>query len=56
MDYALHCMFSANLASHKALTDTRPPWVFPADGAYASYSEAFHEFIREHPTLMDCDV
>ena len=28
----------------------------PAGGAYTSYSRAFHEFIREHPILTDCDV
>ena len=28
----------------------------PAGGAYASYFETFHEFTRENPTLIDCDV
>ena len=54
--WALNCKFSANLASHKALTDMWLPWVFPAGGAYASYSVTFHEFTRENPTLIDCDV
>ena len=28
----------------------------PRGWAYMSYSRAFHEFIREHPILTDCDV
>ena len=44
------------LVSHKFLTDTGLPQGFPAGGAYTSYSRAFHEFIREHPILTDCDV
>ena len=52
----LELQVSANLASHIALTDTWLPWVFPVGGAYASYSETFHEFTRENPTLIDCDV
>ena len=52
----LELKFSVNLASHKALTDTWLPLVFLAGGAYASYSETFHEFTREHPTLIDCDI
>ena len=56
MDWALNYKFSVNLASDKALTDSRLPWVFPAGGAYASYSESFHEFARENPTLIDCDL
>ena len=56
VDYALNYKFSAILVSHKVLTDTRLPQGFPAGGAYTSYSRAFHEFIREHPNLTDCDV
>ena len=52
----LELQVCCNLASHEALTDTGLPWDFPAGGAYASYSMVFHEFIREHPTLIDCDV
>ena len=28
----------------------------PAGGAYVSYSKTFHEFTRENPTLIDCDI
>ena len=56
MDYALNYKFAANLVSHKSFTDTGLPQGFPAGGAYASYSETFHEFTKEHPTLTDCDV
>ena len=56
MDYALNYKFAANLASQKVLTDTRLPRDFLAGGAYASYSMTFHEFIREHPTLINYDV
>ena len=52
----MNCKFSANLASQRALTGTRPSQGFPAGGAYASYSMAFHEFIGEHLTRVDCDV
>ena len=52
----LELQFSVDLASHKALTDTWLPWVFPAGGAYVSYFVTFHEFTRENPTLIDCDV
>ena len=55
-ELCLELQVYCNLASHEALTDTGLPWDFPAGGAYASYSMAFHEFIREHPTLIDCDV
>ena len=44
------------LVSHKPLTDTGLSQGFPAGEAYASYSKTFHEFTREHPTLIDYDV
>ena len=40
----------------QSLDGTGLPWVFPAGGAYASYFVTFHEFTRENPTLIDCDV
>ena len=52
----LELQVCCNLVSHKPLTDTGQPHGFPAGGAYASYSKTFYEFIKEHPTLMDCDV
>lgn len=52
----LELQVCCELVSHKPLTDTGLPQGFPAGGAYASYSKTFHEFIKEHPTLIDYDV
>ena len=56
LDHNLNSGLCLELVSHKFLTDTGLPQGFPAGGAYTSYSRAFHEFIREHPILTDCDV
>ena len=52
----LELQVCCDLVSHKPLTNTELPQGFPAGGAYASYSKTFHEFTREHPILIDCDV
>ena len=52
----LELQVCCNLVSRKPLTDIGLPQGFPAGGAYASYSKTFHEFIKEHSTLTDCDV
>ena len=52
----LELQVCCKLVSQEPLTDTGLPQGFPADGAYASYSMTFHEFTREHPILIDCNV
>ena len=55
-ELCLELKVCCDLVSHKPLTNTELPQGFPAGGAYASYFKTFHEFIKEHPTLTDCDV